>query len=154
VALAAVTSSTRALEGTLSDQPVGTRPSASASHRLRALVTEHYLTSVTPAAAAGTAAAGLEGLVVAAMQVIAAEQVREVQARMAALQAHVAGKQQLRQLLGQLTLERTRVQGHPTAYSALVDEAQQALTDQLNAQDDLSDTAALRLQLALPRSRI
>jgi hypothetical protein len=151
VALVCLIPSINALEGSMTDQPVGTRPSVIESYHPGPVVTEHYLTSVTPPGSPAPVGAGLEVLVVAAMQHVAAEQVREVQTRMAALQAHVAGKQQLRYLLGQLTLERSRAQGHPAAYSALVDEAQQALTDQLNAQGELSDTESLRLQMAMDR---
>jgi N-methylhydantoinase B/oxoprolinase/acetone carboxylase alpha subunit len=135
----------------MTDMPVRPDGPATEFRAHETLVTEEYVASVSPLIPSLSAGAGLETLIVAAMQTVTSEQMRELQARMADLQAMVAAKQHMRQLLGQISSERAQLQDQRDAYSALVDEAQQALTAQLGAMDDLSETESLRLQMAMDR---
>ncbi|HEV2235322.1 MAG TPA: EscF/YscF/HrpA family type III secretion system needle major subunit [Ktedonobacterales bacterium] len=108
------------------------------------------MTTVAPVESGVPADAGLEAFAVASMQIITAEQVRVLQAHMADVQAKFAARQQLRQLLRQVTQERGRNPGHP-ASSTLVAEAHQALSEQLSAMSELGETESLRLQQAMDR---
>jgi hypothetical protein len=134
----------------MSDQqpdPAGPAPS---SHQDGPLVAEQYVTTVTADLPATPSVTGLEGLIAATMQVVATEQLRDVHVHMAAVQARLAARQQLSHLASQVIQERTQ---HPAqdAYAALVEEAQQALTQQLTTMNELSDSDSVRLQEAMDR---
>jgi hypothetical protein len=135
----------------MTDQPIRFSGPASDMRAQEPLVTERYITSVAAMNPGASHEADLESLVLAAMQTVTNEQVRELQARMAEFQARAAAKQRMRHLQGQIIAERARLQGHGTAYSALVDEAQQAITAHLSETDDLSASESLRLQMAMDR---
>lgn len=134
----------------MTDQPAHLTGPATGSTQDASLVTERYVTTVAPVVPGVPTDAGLEALVVTIMQIITTEQVREMQTRMADVQGKLAARQRVGQLLRQVTHEHARIAGQP-AYGALVDEVSRALTDQLSAMNELSDTESQRLQEAMDR---
>lgn len=120
---------------------------------VRPLVTEQYATTVSevaPGAMARTDTGDIESILLETMMAVAADAERDLKAVLADMQAKVAAKQRLRQLLSQVNQELGKVQGD-TGYGALVREAQGVITGHLDAMNGMSEETSLRLREAMDR---
>ena len=117
------------------------------------LVMEQYTTTVSEAGSSAAAQADtgdIESILLETMMAVAADAERDLKAVLADMQAKVAAKQRLRQLLGQVNQELGRARGD-VGYGALVREAQGVISGHLGAMSAMSEETSLRLQEAMDR---